>query len=150
METMQVTVRDRSAEAAWGSGPTNPHIRTLTISANCPACQGPRGEPQGQNTCDDGAYYWVHIWTNPCGHVDLYADVVVEAAALAKQRGVACGEFNPRPHSAVAGLGGGICGMCTDGRDGCTDLRCCCRCRVDRPAPPQLNKPPADHDGAGD
>jgi hypothetical protein len=82
-KTMTVTIRDRSAERPWGSGPTNPVTRTVTISALCPRCGGRRGEPTGLNQCDDGAFYWVQVWSNPCGHVDMYADVVVEAKALA-------------------------------------------------------------------
>jgi hypothetical protein len=81
-ETITVTVRDRAAESPWGSGPTNPVTRTVTISAYCPKCGARRGEPQGLNTSDDGAFYWVEMWTNPCGHADLYAAVVKEAAEL--------------------------------------------------------------------
>ncbi|MGV9818389.1 hypothetical protein [Nocardia xishanensis] len=80
-ETMTVTVRDRSAEAPWGVGLTSPVTRQVTISANCPRCGQRRGEPRGLNQVDDGAHYWVQVWINPCGHVDMYADVVVEAAA---------------------------------------------------------------------
>lgn len=83
VETITVTVRDRSAEAPWGSGPISPVIRKVTISANCPECGGLRGEPTGLNSCDDGAYYWVQVWKNPCGHVDLYESVIEEAAELA-------------------------------------------------------------------
>lgn len=81
-ETMTVTVRDRSAERPWGSGLTNPVVREVTISAFCPVCGERRGEPSGLNQCDDGAFFWVQVWSNPCGHVDMYADVVVEAAQL--------------------------------------------------------------------
>lgn len=81
-ETMTVTVRDRSAESPWGSGMTNPRTRTVTISALCPRCGGRRGEPRGLNQHDDGAWYWVQVWDNPCGHVDMYTDVVREAAEL--------------------------------------------------------------------
>jgi hypothetical protein len=81
-ETMTVTVRDRSAEAAWGNGPTKPVTRTVTISAFCqvPDCGQRRGEPGGLSSHDDGASYWVQVWANPCGHVDSYADVVEEAS----------------------------------------------------------------------
>ena len=82
-ETMTVTIRVRSAEAAWGSGRTSPVVRTVTISAFCPKCGQRRGEPRGLNQYDDGAYYWVQIWTNPCGHPDPYAAVAREATALA-------------------------------------------------------------------
>lgn len=82
-ETMTVTVRDRSREAPWGSGMTSPVTRKITISAFCPVCGERRGEPQGLNQCDDGAFYWVQVWANPCGHRDMYADVVNEATAMA-------------------------------------------------------------------
>lgn len=84
-ETMTVTVRDRSAESPWGYGMTNPVTRKVTISAFCPMCGGRRGKPQGLNQCDDGAFYWVQVWNNPCGHVDMYADVIVEAKKLAAE-----------------------------------------------------------------
>ena len=83
-DTMNVTIRDRSAESPWGSGRTNPIARTITIAACCPVCGEGRGEPQGLNQCDDGAYYWVQVWTNPCGHKDNYASVVIEAAKIAE------------------------------------------------------------------
>lgn len=89
MDTMTVTIRDRSKEGPWGSGPTRPATRTITISTRCRVCGGRRGEPYGMNVCDDGAYYWVQGWDNPCGHIDLYRDVVQEAEAL--NRGSALG-----------------------------------------------------------
>lgn len=82
-ETMTVTVRDRSREAPWGVGVTTPVTRKITISAFCPRCGQRRGEPQGLNQCDDGAWYWVQVWTNPCGHLDMYEDVLSEADAMA-------------------------------------------------------------------
>lgn len=78
-ETMTVTVRDRSAESPWGSGPVNPRTREVTISAYCRTCGGRRGKPKGRNEYDDGAWYWVQTWDNPCGHIDRYADVIAEA-----------------------------------------------------------------------
>ena len=80
-ETMTVTIRDRSAESAWGSGPAKPATRKATISALCPVtnCGQRRGEPRGLSQCEDGAYYWVQVWQNPCGHVDMYNAVVEEA-----------------------------------------------------------------------
>jgi hypothetical protein len=76
---MTVRVRDRSLEAPWGSGLTTPVVRTITIDAACPRCGGPRGVPTNLNQCDDGANYSVDVWTNPCGHLDVYANVVDEA-----------------------------------------------------------------------
>jgi hypothetical protein len=77
--TMTVRVRDRSAELPWGVGPTNPVVRTVTISDHCP-CGAKRGEPRNLNQCEDGAHYSVDVWQNPCRHVDQYEDVVTEAA----------------------------------------------------------------------
>ncbi len=75
---MQVTIRDRSAEPAWGYGPTRVALRTITIPDRCPKCGGPRGEPRNLNQCDDGEFYSVQTWTNPCGHVDRYADLIAD------------------------------------------------------------------------
>lgn len=83
-ETITVIVIDREAEeAAWGhsSGPWSPALRTVTISAFCqiPDCGQRRGEVKGYNGCEDGAYYHVNVWANPCGHRDYYPDVLAEA-----------------------------------------------------------------------
>ena len=80
---MVVTVRDRSAEMPWGVGLIDPVTRKIVISAYCPQCGGRRGEPRGRNAVDDGAYYWVQVWDNPCGHVDAYTAVIREAAKRA-------------------------------------------------------------------
>lgn len=87
-ETMTVKVRDRASEAPWGTGLTTPVTREVTISAYCqrPGCGQRRGEPRGLNQCDDGAFYWVQAWDNPCGHVDYYRDVIREAAAREEAR----------------------------------------------------------------
>jgi hypothetical protein len=78
-DTVTVRVRDRASESPWGVGLTRPITKTVTISAFCPTCGARRGEPRGLNSCDDGAFYWVQVWDNPCGHVDYYADVLAEA-----------------------------------------------------------------------
>ena len=75
---MTVTVRDRLSES-WGSGRGAVVTRKVTISAYCPKCGQQRGEPKGMNLCDDGEWYWVQAWVNPCGHVDYYTDVLAEA-----------------------------------------------------------------------
>lgn len=84
-ELITVTVRDRSREAPWGVGPTAPVIRTVAISAFCPNCGARRGERSWLTTYDDGERYWTQTWSCAagCGHVDLYAAVVVEAARIA-------------------------------------------------------------------
>ncbi|MBB6172229.1 hypothetical protein HNR23_002289 [Nocardiopsis mwathae] len=79
--TMTVRIRDRAAEAPWGSGPLRPVTRTVTISATCPRCGGPRGTPRVFNQHDDGEWYATHVWDTPCGHIDSYAAVAKEADA---------------------------------------------------------------------
>lgn len=84
--TITVKVRDHAAESPWGSGLTNPHVRSVTISANCPVCGGPRGTPRSVHQSEDGEHYWVEVWANACGHLDAYADVVSEARTLEAAR----------------------------------------------------------------
>lgn len=96
-DTMTVTIRDRSAEAPWGYGLTAPITRMVTISAFCPVCGERRGEPRGMHQCDDGAWYWVQVWENPCGHIDRYADVVIEAVERAQPATVALIEDDDVP-----------------------------------------------------
>lgn len=81
-ETMRVRVRDHAAEdAAWGRGLFNPVIRTVTIDAACPKCGGPRGPVVPANQHEDGVWFNVDTWVNPCGHRDMYRDVITEAKA---------------------------------------------------------------------
>ncbi len=54
---------------------------TVTISDRCPVCGGKRGEPQSYSFCEDGEWYSIDQWQNPCGHVDKYVNVLKEAAA---------------------------------------------------------------------
>ena len=78
---MRVTIRVRALEN-WGSGPFTPELCTVDISDTCPTCGGPRGEVRGMNQYEDGVYYHVNVWDNPCGHIDLYADVAREAGLV--------------------------------------------------------------------
>lgn len=82
--TMAVRIRVRALESPWGSGLTNPVVRTMTISDRCRSCGGPRGVPRNLNQCDDGAYYSTDVWDNACGHVDYYDAVWAEAQDLVK------------------------------------------------------------------
>lgn len=85
VELITVTVRDRSREAPWGVGLTSPVIREVRISACCPHCGARRGKRSWLTTYDDGERYWTQTWScsAACGHVDHYADVVVEADRIA-------------------------------------------------------------------
>lgn len=81
---MLVTVIDRTAQdKAWGRTQTSiqNYLRTITIADTCPTCGGPRGEPRMARQCDDGEWFNVSRWENPCGHIDRYADVLREVAA---------------------------------------------------------------------
>ncbi|WP_406168989.1 hypothetical protein [Streptomyces sp. NBC_00996] len=81
LATMTVRVCDR------GTGPSyvGVTIRTVTVPAVCPVCGGPRGVDslRSEQLPEDGEWYTVSRWENPCGHVDLYADVLREARAYA-------------------------------------------------------------------
>lgn len=86
---MTVRVRDNAAETrAWGRGRGGVITRVVTVGTRCLRCGGPRGEVRGQNSCDDGEYYHVHKWANPCGHIEMYDDVVAEGRRWAEARGV--------------------------------------------------------------
>ena len=69
---MQVTIRDRSI-SEW-----LPVLRTIEIPNRCPKCGGERGTPKLTRQCEDGELYYVHTWTNPCGHIDKYADLIAD------------------------------------------------------------------------
>jgi hypothetical protein len=55
----------------------------VTIAATCPVCGGKRGEPKPSQTCEDGEWFTVSVWNNPCGHVDYYKAVYFEAKKMA-------------------------------------------------------------------
>ena len=78
---MRVTVIDREAQRQlWGRGYQGIQqiLATIDIADDCPVCGGPRGEPRIARHCEDGEWYSVSQWTNPCGHIDKYADVLNE------------------------------------------------------------------------
>jgi hypothetical protein len=77
---LTVTIRDRATEdAAWGSpGLFSPVLKTVTIAGTCPVCEQPRGVPEKRQFYEDGVSFAVDCWTNPCGHIDRYADVLRE------------------------------------------------------------------------
>ncbi len=72
MTTRTVTVMDRSQ-------PWYPKAVAVTVEWTCPKCGGPRGEPHGHNQGEDGEWFHVHVWENPCGHMDYYGVVLEEA-----------------------------------------------------------------------
>jgi hypothetical protein len=54
----------------------------VEISDACPVCGGPRGIPYGGLSYDGSRRLHVSQWDNPCGHIDRYPDVLVEAATF--------------------------------------------------------------------
>lgn len=58
----------------WRCGP-----KTVEIDDMCPKCDGPRGEPYWYRFHENGEWYSVHRWNNPCGHIDKYRDVYFES-----------------------------------------------------------------------
>lgn len=58
---------------------------TVEISDNCPVCGSKRGTPRGHHFCEDGEWFTVDIWDNPCGHLDMYKDCYKESATLKKK-----------------------------------------------------------------
>ena len=95
-DTMRVTVHDRFREAqAWGCGHSGIPLRTVEIATVRPKCGGPRGEPRLNRYCEDGEFYDVHNWTNPCGHVDMYSAVLREAGVYSGQEAITNGWAGP-------------------------------------------------------
>lgn len=79
MDTRTVFVMDRSE-------PWYPKVVTVTLKWSCPKCGGSRGEPRGHNQCEDGEWFHVNVWDNPCGHTDYYKAVLAEARGENKKR----------------------------------------------------------------
>lgn len=55
----------------------------VEISDKCPICGELRGTPYNYHFCEDGEWFDVDRWDNPCGHIDKYANVWKEAIAEA-------------------------------------------------------------------
>ena len=87
---MKVTVIDRAAQSAdWGHGLMimERYLRTVEIGDKCPKCGGERGTPYFSRFCEEGDFYSVSNWSNPCGHVDMYEEVLAEARTAARTCG---------------------------------------------------------------
>jgi hypothetical protein len=75
--TMTVRVRhDGDGPGYEGVG-----ILTVTVDNACPQCGAPRGFDAVSPHVfrHDGETFEVDVWTNPCGHTDMYDAVVAEA-----------------------------------------------------------------------
>ena len=51
----------------------------VTLKWICPVCGGPRGDVYEARSYDGSRILFCDGWTNPCGHVDKYSDVRIEA-----------------------------------------------------------------------
>jgi hypothetical protein len=51
----------------------------VTLVWSCPKCGGPRGFPFKGSSYDGSRVLDVDRWANPCGHIDMYEDVLKEA-----------------------------------------------------------------------
>lgn len=82
-ETMTVTVIDRQRMDEIYGTPAFAGIvlRQVTIRSACPVCGELRGEPHQQRFHEWGEFYLADTWTNACGHVDKYTDVLRESRA---------------------------------------------------------------------
>jgi hypothetical protein len=59
------------------------HLITVTLRWVCPVCGGPRGEVHPTISYDGSRRLGCDGWTNPCGHLDTYDAIRLEAAAEA-------------------------------------------------------------------
>jgi hypothetical protein len=55
------------------------HLITVTLRWVCPSCGGRRGDIAPAISYDGSRRLACDGWTNPCGHIDFYADVRREA-----------------------------------------------------------------------
>ncbi|MBI4321881.1 MAG: hypothetical protein HY675_25585 [Chloroflexi bacterium] len=87
-ETRTVRVVNRNIGPANDTrGYYGVHIDRVTVPWVCCTCGGPRGEPQPYNFCEDGEWLVCDRWTNPCGHVDVYDDVIAQAISQTRSNG---------------------------------------------------------------
>lgn len=77
---MQVTVMYRNN---WFGGDGWTYFpKKIEIADTCPVCGGKRGKPYSYRLKECGEWFVVDRWDNPCGHVDMHKDCLVEAEKL--------------------------------------------------------------------
>lgn len=57
------------------------HPLTVDISNKC-YCGWLRGTPSSYTFYEDGEWYTVDTWHNPCGHLDTYKNVYLESLRI--------------------------------------------------------------------
>ena len=55
------------------------YASTITVEWVCLKCGSPRGETYSGFSYDGSRRMAVDCWDNPCGHLELYSDVLAEA-----------------------------------------------------------------------
>lgn len=50
-------------------------VRTINVDWKCHICGEEMGNPKLQQFCEEGEWYSVHMWVNPCGHIAKYKDL---------------------------------------------------------------------------
>jgi len=59
--------------------------KAIEISDNCPVCGKKRGVPTVKHFCEDGEWFDVDVWDNPCGYIDKYKDCLIEAEKIKEE-----------------------------------------------------------------
>jgi hypothetical protein len=80
---MRVTIMYRN-NFDGGDG-WNYYPKQIEIADACPICGEKRGTPYNYHFCEDGEWYDVNKWDNPCGHLDTYRAVWKEHRQLANK-----------------------------------------------------------------
>lgn len=68
METRIVTITNRDEQGWLYRIPT----KTINADWHCPVCGEIMGEPHDTMQCEDGEWFSVSRWENPCGHLCTY------------------------------------------------------------------------------
>lgn len=79
---MKVTIFYRNNFKSVGGDGWTYHPLTIEISDLCPVCRCKRGIPYPYRFCEDGEWFTVDKWDNPCTHIDKYCDVYDESKLL--------------------------------------------------------------------
>ncbi len=76
---MKVTIMYRNNWKCIGGDGWAYYPMTIEISNQCPICGKPRGKPYPYRFREDGQWFVIDKWDNPCGHIDCYSTVFLES-----------------------------------------------------------------------
>lgn len=74
--------------------------KAVQIADNCPQCGAKRGTPYHYRFSEDGEWFDVERWENPCGHLDTYGAAWHEAQAIRAAQLKSRSFFLPNCHDA--------------------------------------------------